>query len=254
MCTAYTVHALQSARGPKLRATPCPSPPLLVTVGAKATAPSRARARAQWRGWRCPRPGGVESAACGSCGVCGVRTGDGEARRRRFVGRVCRVRRRGRSVFHLNSLQMLLYSQRPRAGCRWPYAQSTIFVTRACFNISLERARGEWVRGTSRRNERSGTLFSRDRHGDLHDLIDAELRVAVRWTMARPTTAPIYSTDLQHRPCEETEEDGLGQLPQLACRATPARQGGGGSEAPRVERGARLHSGVTVSARLLMRP
>ena len=56
VCTAYTVHALQSARGPKLRATPCPSPPLLVTVGAKATAPSRARARARWR-WRCPGGG-----------------------------------------------------------------------------------------------------------------------------------------------------------------------------------------------------
>ena len=192
-------------------------------------------------GWRARRAGAV---------VCG----GGGARRRRCVGRVCRVRRRGRSVFHLNSLQMLLKDHAPGCRCRWPYAQSTMFVTRACFNISLERAQGEWVRGTSPQNERSGTLFSSDRRGDRHDLIDAELRVAARWTMARPTTAPTCSTDLQHRSCEEREEDGLGQLPQLACRATPARQGGGGSEAPRVERGARLHSGVTVSARLLMRP
>ena len=66
MCTAYTVHALQSARGPKLRATPCPSPPLLVTVGAKAAAPSRARARARWR-WRCA-PGAGERGVRG-CGL-----------------------------------------------------------------------------------------------------------------------------------------------------------------------------------------
>ena len=152
-------------------------------------------------------------------------------------------------------------TQRPHApgagvAIRYGFTRKVYDVcyTRACFNISLERARGEWVRGASPRNERSGTLFSSDRRGDRHDLIDAELRVAARWTMARPTAAPTCSTDLQHRSCEEREEDGLGQLPQLACRAAPAQQGGGGSEAPRVERGARLHSGVTVSARLLMRP
>ena len=203
-------------------------------------------------------PPGPESAACAGCGLRELWCA---ARRRRCVGRVCRVRRRGQSVFHLNSLQMLLKDHTRRVPV-WPYGTALAFTrkvydvcyTRACFNISLERARGEWVRGASPRNERSGTLFSSDRRGDRHDLIDAELRVAARWTMARPTAAPTCSTDLQHRSCEEREEDGLGQLPQLACRAAPAQQGGGGSEAPRVERGARLHSGVTVSARLLMRP
>ena len=237
MCTAYTVHALRSARGPKLRATPCPSPPLLVTVGAKATAPSRARARpvalAVPGGWRARRAGAV---------VCG----GGGARRRRCVGRVCRVRRRGRSVFHLNSLQMLLKDHAPGCRCRWPYAQSTMFVTRACFNISLERARG-----TSPRNERSGTLFSRDRHGDRHDLIDAELRVAARWH-ARPQhrpAAPICSTDPVRR------EKRMASASCLNWRAERRRRGRGEGGARRLAlSGARLHSGVTVSARLLMRP
>ena len=172
-------------------------------------------------------PGGgvrVESAACGSCGV-----------RRRWGAPppVCWARMQGTQA-RAKCISFEFASnvtQRPRAlgcRCRWPYAQSTMFVTRACFNISLERAQGEWVRGTSPRNERSGTLFSSDRRGDRHDLIDAELRGS--GSMARPTTAPTCSTDLQHRSCEEREEDGLGQLPQLACRATPARQGGGGSE------------------------
>ena len=139
-------------------------------------------------GWRARRAGAV---------VCG----GGGARRRRCVGRVCRVRRRGRSVFHLNSLQMLLKDHTRRVPV-WPYAQSTMFVTRACFNISLERARG-----TSPRNERSGTLFSSDRRGDRHDLIDAELRGS--GSMARPTTAPTCSTDLQHQSCYRLNRKGL---------------------------------------------
>ena len=222
MCTAYTVHALQSARGPKLRATPCPSPPLLVTVGAKATAPSRARARARWR-WRCPLPGGGCGWRARRAGA--VVCGGGGARRRRCVGRVCRVRRRGRSVFHLNSLQMLLKDHAPGCRCRWPYAQSTMFVTRACFNISLER-----TRGTSPRNERSGTLFSSDRRGDRHDLIDAELRVAARWH-ARPQhrpAAPICSTDPVRR------EKRMASASCLNWRAERRRRGRGEGGARRL--------------------
>ena len=168
-------------------------------------------------GWRARRAGAV---------VCG----GGGARRRRCVGRVCRVRRRGRSVFHLNSLQMLLKDHAPGCRCRWPYAQSTMFVTRACFNISLERAQGEWVRGTSPRNERSGTLFSSDRRGDRHDLIDAELRVAARWH-ARPQhrpAAPICSTDPVRR------EKRMASASCLNWRAERRRRGRGEGGARRL--------------------
>ena len=163
-------------------------------------------------GWRARRAGAV---------VCG----GGGARRRRCVGRVCRVRRRGRSVFHLNSLQMLLKDHAPGCRCRWPYAQSTMFVTRACFNISLER-----TRGTSPRNERSGTLFSSDRRGDRHDLIDAELRVAARWH-ARPQhrpAAPICSTDPVRR------EKRMASASCLNWRAERRRRGRGEGGARRL--------------------
>ena len=184
-------------------------------------------------GWRARRAGAV---------VCG----GGGARRRRCVGRVCRVRRRGRSVFHLNSLQMLLKDHAPGCRCRWPYAQSTMFVTRACFNISLERARG-----TSPRNERSGTLFSSDRRGDRHDLIDAELRVAARWH-ARPQhrpAAPICSTDPVRR------EKRMASASCLNWRAERRRRGRGEGGARRLAlSGERACTVVDVSARLVMRP
>ena len=165
-------------------------------------------------------PGGGRARRAGAV-VCG----GGGARRRRCVGRVCRVRRRGRSVFHLNSLQMLLKDHAPGCRCRWPYAQSTMFVTRACFNISLERARG-----TSPRNERSGTLFSSDRRGDRHDLIDAELRVAARWH-ARPQhrpAAPICSTDPVRR------EKRMASASCLNWRAERRRRGRGEGGARRL--------------------